>query len=116
MICKFVVLTLLLSFRVAEAAEVPPETPPRPNRQAYALYIENDTRKIGGPGSDQAYSNGIKFSYLFAEDKIPSWASRFVNLLPFFNKEKRPNVNFGLSVGHQIYTPHDLTGRRMPYI
>lgn len=97
----------LLTLRAAFAAEVTPVATPIPNRQAYALYIENDTRKMGGPGSDQAYSNGLKFSYLFAEDKIPSWATRFVNLLPFFNREKRPNVNFGMSVGHQIYTPHD---------
>lgn len=27
--------------------------------------------------------------------------------MPFFNKEKNPNVNFGISIGHQIYTPHD---------
>lgn len=39
------------------------------DRQAFALYIENDSRNIGGPGSDQAYSNGFKFSYIFAEKK-----------------------------------------------
>lgn len=35
-------------------------------KDAYAIYFENDSRNIGGPGSDQAYTNGFKFSYIYA--------------------------------------------------
>jgi hypothetical protein len=76
--------------------------------RAFIFYIENDTRKIGGPGSDQAYSNGFKYSYIFAEDKIPRWSQspfpEFQKLDPDFEKSK---FNYGISFAQQIYTPNN---------
>ena len=46
--------------------------------EAFHFYLENDTRDIGGPGSDNAYSSGLKLSYVAAADQIPGWARPFV--------------------------------------
>jgi lipid A 3-O-deacylase len=77
---------------------------------AISIYIENDTRKIGGPGSDQSYSNGFKFSYLSAEDHVPDWANRFLNTSAELRRQlSQSKTNFGVSLGHQIYTPNNTT-------
>ncbi len=76
--------------------------------ESFTAYIENDTRRIGGPGSDENYSSGVRFSYTYAEDRIPNWAPILTdwsqNLQNEFDKS---STNFGLSLGHQIYTPKD---------
>ncbi len=87
-----------------------PETKKEPGTgEAFAFYVENDTRSLGGPGSDQAYTNGLKFSYIYAEDKIPNWvenATRRLNLLD--KKREDTTSNLGMSLGHQIYTPNNI--------
>lgn len=78
--------------------------------EAFAFYLENDTRSLGGPGSDQAYTNGLKFSYIYAENKVPDWARGPVERFKVLDN-KNPNetkVNLGISLGHQIYTPNNL--------
>ncbi len=76
--------------------------------RAWAFYIENDSHNIGGPGSDQAYSNGFKFSYIFAENRAPRWAEKSTRALDFLDSNlNHAKMNFGLSVGQQIYTPND---------
>lgn len=77
-------------------------------REAIHLYIENDTRNIGGPGSDNAYSSGLKLSYIAAEDEVPQWAQaaqQHSNILR--EALKGSKSNFGLSLGQQIYTPNN---------
>lgn len=77
--------------------------------EAIHLYVENDTHNIGGPGSDNAYSSGLKLSYIAAEDRVPAWADKAMEQ----SKTLRDALdgsksNFGLSIGHQIYTPNDV--------
>lgn len=75
-------------------------------RDAYAFYLENDSRNIGGPGSDQAYSNGMKFSYIYAQGKTPKWAVPTLDRFKILeNRAKYSKINFGISLGHQMYTP-----------
>lgn len=77
-------------------------------KDAYAFYLENDSRNIGGPGSDQAYSSGVKFSYIYAQGQIPKWSTPAIDYLHILdNNAKWAKVNFGLSLGHQIFTPND---------
>lgn len=79
--------------------------------RAFGVYIENDSRTVGGPGSDQSYSSGIKFSYLYSEDQIPKWADPALSAMNILDKERRKSKsNFGFSLGQQLYTPND-TGR-----
>lgn len=78
------------------------------NQDAYVLYLENDSRNIGGPGSDQSYTNGIKFSYIYAQGEIPKWSHPLIDRLEILDQQaRRAKVNFGLSLGHQIFTPND---------
>lgn len=76
--------------------------------EAIYIYIENDTRRIGGPGSDNAYTNGIKISYIFAESNIPNWADAVIKRSDEIRKAiEGSKTNYGFSLGHQIYTPAD---------
>ncbi len=78
--------------------------------EAFVFYIENDARTIGGPGSDQAYSNGFKFSYIYAKDRIPKWAEAPVKKVNVLEKKvENSTVNFGVSLGQQIYTPNNIS-------
>lgn len=77
--------------------------------QAIHIYVENDTRRIGGPGSDNAYTNGVKISYIYAESNIPKWADAVMNRSEELrNAIQGSQSNFGFSLGHQIYTPNDI--------
>ncbi len=76
--------------------------------QAINVYIENDSHKIGGPGSDNAYTSGIKFSYIFAYDRVPEWGQAI--LRPYSDLTKtlqESQSNFSASLGQQIFTPSD---------
>ena len=76
--------------------------------EAIHLYVENDTRNIGGPGSDNAYSSGLKISHISAEDKVPAWAEEAMQRSNKFREALTgAQSNFGLSLGQQIYTPND---------
>lgn len=76
--------------------------------ESFGFSIENDARVIGGLGSDQAYSNGFKFSYVFANDHIPDWALPTLETFDFlYGKLNKTQSNFGISLGQQIFTPSD---------
>ncbi len=79
------------------------------NSRAFGFYIENDSRDLGGPGSDNAYSNGFRFSYVIASKDTPDWAGSFVKAPEIFGSSfKSDYSNFGISLGQQIYTPNDI--------
>ena len=76
---------------------------------AVNLYIENDTRDIGGPGSDNAYSSGFKFSYVAADDHLPAWTKLATDHSSTIKEAiQNSKSNFGVSIGQQIYTPNDI--------
>jgi lipid A 3-O-deacylase len=76
--------------------------------QSFGIAIENDSKNVGGPGSDQAYSNGIHFAYVYARNKVPKWAPKELRESEFFKGELTDSTaNFGISVNHQIYTPEN---------
>lgn len=76
--------------------------------EAIHLYVENDTRNIGGPGSDNAYSSGLKLSYISAENHVPIWAEEVLERSGTLRDALQgAKSNFGLSIGQQIYTPND---------
>jgi len=77
--------------------------------EAIGFSVENDARVLGGPGSDQSYTNGVKFSYAYNEDHVPVWAKSTVKKMNYFqNKIDETKVNFGISFAQQIYTPADV--------
>lgn len=103
----FLIISFILFYQNQSFAEPNPK-----EGSAFALYIENDSRNIGGPGSDQAYTNGLKLSYIYANNQIPRWAEKTALKLNYFDRGiSSSKVNFGLSLGHQIFSPNntDLT-------
>jgi lipid A 3-O-deacylase len=75
------------------------------SRFNFNIYVENDTTNIGGPGTDSNYTNGVRFSFLYAQNKEPKWARAFPWLRPYFRDH---SFNFGVGLGQNIYTPEDL--------
>lgn len=76
---------------------------------AFSAYIENDARVLGGPGTDRAYSNGFKFSYIYSQNKSPSWSTKPIRYFQALRDEfKKAESNFGISISQQIYTPSNI--------
>ena len=71
----------------------------------FTIYMENDVFT----GTDQHYTNGLKFSWLSA-DLVDwgqtGWRKSLVELLPFVNR-RDGQKNLGLALGQNIYTPSD---------
>ena len=96
------VLCFLLACPAARAEEPPERSTPF----NFNLYIENDTKKLGGPGSDDNYTNGVRLSFLYVENKEPRWVRPFHWLHRYLRDR---SYNFGIGLGQQMYTPSDLT-------
>ncbi|WP_374033068.1 lipid A deacylase LpxR family protein [Bdellovibrio bacteriovorus] len=76
--------------------------------ESYSATIENDTRRMGGPNSDDDYSSGFRFAYIYAEDTIPTWAPTLTDWSKSLKKElEKSTTNFGVSLNQKIYTPED---------
>nr|BFD59588.1 lipid A deacylase LpxR family protein [Bdellovibrio sp. CKG001] len=97
-------LGLLLPLSLAPLAQLQAN-----HGEAYTVSLENDTRRLGGPNSDNGYTNGFRFSYLYAEDTVPSWVPFLTNWTPQLQEEfKNSTTNFGISLNQKIYTPEDI--------
>lgn len=85
----------------AHAAGAPAR--PADHESIFTASLENDLFS----GEDDNYTNGIRFSFLSAENNIPDWLEQGANALPFFSVEgyKRWQVD----VGQSMYTPRDIT-------
>jgi len=70
------------------------------------VYFENDVFT----GTDQHYTNGLKFSWLSA-DLVDwgqkGWRKTVVESLPFINRPEGQK-NIGLALGQNIYAPRDI--------
>lgn len=101
-------LLLSLSLLVFSCTDFAVADGSQASEEAVSLYIENDSRNVGGPGSDQGYSNGVRVSYVAAEDKIPDWAESLFSWSDNFQQERhRSKTNFGFALAQQIYTPNN---------
>lgn len=107
-------LLLLLTFIFSHSARAESSGSFEPNSKkkqgsAFAFYIENDSSNVGGPGSDQGYTNGVKFSYIYAEDHVPKWSKNSLQDLRWLDHDlDKSKVNFEISLGQQIYTPNNI--------
>lgn len=79
-----------------------------------SVSIENDSSKIGGPGTDDNYSSGIKITYFYADEDSPSWGEFLQPALDFVKYTNKPSLlNFSFFIAHQIYTPTDTSSRNL---
>jgi lipid A 3-O-deacylase len=75
----------------------------------YSFQLENDSTKVGGPGTDRDYTSGFKFSYGYAADRIPKWLPLLTGWSDFLTKElKAAKTNYILSLAQKLYTPRNL--------
>src|SRR6185503_13103064 len=56
---------------------------------------------------DRHYTQGAQLSYYSADDELPRWMHKAVDVLPAFGFEVEAR-KWGLNLGQQIYTPSDL--------
>lgn len=81
-----------------------------PSSGALNFYLENDADTMGGPGSDSDYSNGVKISYIYAQESIPKWSRLFRKAYSLLGRDpSEATTNYGISLGHQIYTPENIS-------
>lgn len=72
----------------------------------FTMYLENDTFT----GTDQHYTNGLKFSWLSADLTDwgqTGWRKNVVDALPFVNRPEGQK-NLGFAFGQNIYTPRNI--------
>lgn len=92
-------LSLALFTSAAQAAD---------KGEAFTLAVENDTRRLGGPNSDDGYTNGFRIAYTYAEDRVPNWVPTLTDWSEELRKQlQKSTTNFGLSLTQKIYTPDD---------
>ncbi|WP_081111022.1 lipid A deacylase LpxR family protein [Bdellovibrio bacteriovorus] len=78
----------------------------KPYGESFSVYIENDTRRLGGPNADSDYTSGVRFTYQYAEDREPAWAPPLIGWSDRFKYEReKSTTNFGISIAQQIFTP-----------
>lgn len=74
------------------------------NPAVFTAIIENDKFR----NTDRAYTNGVRFSYVSAEEKIPDFTRQqlFPHLTSLLKPEGKKRVSYAL--GQNIYTPGDI--------
>lgn len=69
----------------------------------FNVMLENDIFA----NTDQHYTNGVRFSYLSAEDDVPDTIENYANQMPFF--DNTGNKRFSFALGQSMFTPRDIT-------
>ncbi|WP_404381505.1 lipid A deacylase LpxR family protein [Caenispirillum salinarum] len=73
------------------------------NKGIVTFQLENDLFT----GTDRHYTNGVRLSYLSAENAVPDWVENAARPLPFFADEGNLRVSYAL--GQTMFTPEDIT-------
>jgi hypothetical protein len=104
-ICIFGWIQLGLSVFAQPTDSAIPTTRAR-SAPVFTVYFENDAFT----GTDQHYTNGMKFSWLSADLANwgeSGWPNFFIHALPFVNRSDGQK-NFGVALGQNIYTPYNI--------
>lgn len=72
------------------------------NSGVFTASLENDYFA----GEDDNYTNGVRFSFLSAEENLPGWMERGASWIPMFPLEGRKR--WGVEFGQSMYTPADI--------
>jgi len=67
------------------------------------MILENDLFT----GTDLGYSNGIRFSYISAEDQSPQFLKNVASYLPLLQKSGKRRIT--VAGGQSIYTPRNIS-------
>lgn len=74
----------------------------------YSISIENDLFA----SRDKRYTSGVRISGLRAEERLPDFFRRNLDLIPFFPEHGKKR--FGFSVGQSMFTSDDITQDNPP--
>lgn len=78
------------------------------DRALWVVEYENDIFS----GQDRYYTSGVRFSRISEAREIPAWLEAAARGLPGFSEAD--TLPYGFSVGHNIYTPADITKPEFP--
>ncbi len=74
------------------------------NERFFTISSEND---VFASNNDRDYTNGIRFTYFDVGKDQPQFIKLIDQAVPFFEINKTTTTYY--SLGHNIYTPHDIT-------
>lgn len=80
---------------------------PVDRRGVYSISFENDVFA----NTDRGYTNGVRFSYMTDEERVPGWVERYANQMPFFSSDGKKRASFAF--GQSMFTPRDITRREL---
>lgn len=69
----------------------------------FSAILENDLFT----NTDRGYTNGVRFSYISPEEKMPKFLRSISNYLPIINKKAKKRIS--LAFGQNMYAPRDIT-------
>lgn len=69
----------------------------------FSVTEENDAVAF----TDRHYTQGIKFSYLHTDNRVPDWINKCANVIPTWGFSQHA-IRIGTLIGQNIYTPEDL--------
>jgi hypothetical protein len=75
------------------------------DEKTFSVNWENDIFA----GSDDNYTNGVRFSVVSAENDVPNWIENAAESMPFFADEGKKRWEFAF--GQNMYTPSDYSIR-----
>jgi lipid A 3-O-deacylase len=104
----FTVFAVLMQPFLAQAQDESPDRK-KDDKAIFTAALENDIVS----GNDNNYTNGVRFSYLSAEDNVPDWIEEGANFLPFFSESGYKRWH--LDVGQSMFTPENLDIRTLQY-
>jgi len=73
------------------------------DKAIFSMTLENDLFT----GTDLGYSNGIRFSYISAQDTSPQFLKKAASFLPLLQKDGKRRIS--VAGGQSMYTPSNIT-------
>lgn len=102
MSCRFATLPLLLALAQSVLADEPLTISPPPAGSEIQLFVENDMLAR----TDRYYTNGIKLGIGMPFELLQSPATQ---VLRSFDPDNGNDIQVGLFLGQNMYTPRDIT-------
>jgi lipid A 3-O-deacylase len=99
-IVRYLLGCLIVPLSAADAQQLRNED----DKGVLTVVLENDIFA----GSDSDYTNGIRFSWLSAEDHMPYWAQSIARALPFSSDGHK---RISIAAGQSVFAPEDLSRR-----
>jgi lipid A 3-O-deacylase len=104
---KYLSATIFLSLLTVYPAMAEDERTVEDDKGIFNVVIENDIFA----GSDSDYTNGIRFSWLSSEERMPAWSRSVADVLPLASSGKK---RISIAAGQSMFAPADLTVRTPP--